>query len=266
MSRLDPTELRAVTHLAQSAKHGAEGTAIHRPELVVEAPVAIVLNGTTAAVMMTTPADLEDFARGFALTEGYISDPAEIEHLEIVDHEAGIEARLWLPETKADAFRERRRIAAGPVGCGLCGIESLEAVHRSLPKVSAALPLTESDILTALESLAAHQPLKDRTRSTHAAGFFQPGRGIRLAREDVGRHNALDKLIGALSATGEDPTSGAVVITSRVSVELVQKTAIFGAPMLIAASGPTSLAVETAKNAGITLIGFCRGGGFERFS
>jgi len=231
-----------------------------------EVPVAITFNGTTLAVMMATPGDLADFAYGFALTEGAISALGEVESFEIVEQPGGIEARFWLAEAPAEALAQRRRKMAGPVGCGLCGIDSLDQAVRDLPRVASGLTLSCAEIAAAPEALKIHQPLHDRTRAVHAAGFLKPGVGIVVAREDVGRHNALDKLIGALLRAGEDPAEGAAVLTSRVSVEMVQKAAIAGCPAIIAASAPTALARAQAEDAGITLAAFVRDGRFDLYS
>ena len=220
--------------------------------LAQEVPVAIVANGSTIAVMMATPADLADFARGFVVTEG-LAAPSEVTEVEVVDHAQGFEARLWLPATRAQAMDARRRKAVGPVGCGLCGIESLQAALRPLPPLQAEGPMiAAAEVPAALSALRQHQPLHDLTRAMHAAGFWQGGR-IVMAREDVGRHNALDKLVGALLAAGIEPSTGAIVLTSRVSVDMVQKTVTAGCPVLIAASAPTALALDVAREAGLTL-------------
>jgi FdhD protein len=232
-----------------------------------EVPLAVVCNGTTLAVMMATPADIRDFATGFALTEGVIADPAEIEAYDEAHHPQGIEARLWLRGDRAAALAARRRFMAGPVGCGLCGIDSLEQATRALPVVGRTdLRLTRDEVARAGEDLRARQPLHDRTHAAHAAGFLVPGHGIVTAREDVGRHNALDKLIGALARTGIDPSAGAFVLTSRLSVELVQKCAMAGCPVLIVVSAPTAQAVDLAAGAGITVAAFARGDGFELYA
>ena len=237
-------------------------TGMHRT-LPEETPVAIVFNGTTQAVMMATPEDLADFAHGFAWTEGVIDDLAQVEEFELVSHELGIEARFWLTEDRAEWLAARRRSMAGPVGCGLCGIDSLEQAMRDVPRVVGdGLRLSSEQVAAAPEALRRHQRLHDLTRATHAAGFVTAN-GLTLAREDVGRHNALDKLIGALLRAGADPASGAAVMTSRLSVELVQKCAMAGIPALIAVSAPTVTAVRLAERAGITLAAFARGGGFD---
>lgn len=247
------------------AYHGEGTRDVHRT-LPEETPVAVVVNGSTLAVMMCTPADIADFAHGFALTEGVLGDLSEIESFEVVEHELGLEARFWVTEARAEALAARRRAMAGPVGCGLCGIDSLAEAARDVPVVDSALVLDATEIAAATDALRAHQPLHDRTRAAHAAGFLRPAQGIVAAREDVGRHNALDKLIGALWRSGTDAAGGALVMTSRVSVELVQKAAMAGCPMLIAVSAPTLQALRLAERAGITVAAFARGGGFDVYS
>ncbi|WP_284264322.1 formate dehydrogenase accessory sulfurtransferase FdhD [Roseicyclus amphidinii] len=244
---------------------GPDGAREVTRALPEEVPVAVTCNGTTQAVMMCTPADLEDFARGFAFTEGY-ARPDQVERVEIIEADQGIEARLWIAEEAAEALGARRRAMMGPVGCGLCGIESLEEALRDLPPVTGALVLDAGEAAGAAEALRAHQPLHDLTHAVHAAGFYVPGQGIVLAREDVGRHNALDKLIGALLRAGIDPASGAIVITSRVSVEMVQKAVLAGCPALIAVSAPTAHALRLAEGAGLTVAAFARGRRIEAFT
>ncbi|SLN34076.1 formate dehydrogenase accessory sulfurtransferase FdhD [Roseisalinus antarcticus] len=230
-----------------------------------ESPVAMVYDGSTQAVMMATPADIVDFAIGFTLTEGF-APLSEIGEVEVVEHPDGIEARLWLPEHRRAALAGRRRYMAGPVGCGLCGIDSLEAAIRDLPAVPEGPEFDAAEIAGATDTLRSSQPLHDRTRSVHAAGFLQPGVGIVLAREDVGRHNALDKLVGAMARAGLEPATGAIVLTSRVSVEMVQKTAMAGCPVLVAVSAPTAHALRLAEGAGLTLAAFAGGGGFDLYA
>jgi len=230
-------------------------------ELPQEVPVALVYNGSTQAVMMATPADLEDFGRGFTRTEG-IARGAELERLEVLDHPRGVEVRIWLAEAAEARLAARRRAMAGPVGCGLCGIDSLEEALRDVPAVGPGIRLGAADIAAALAALRDAQPLHDRTGAVHAAGFFVPGQGLVAVREDVGRHNALDKLIGAVG----ECSRGAIVLTSRVSVEMVQKAAMAGAGVVIAVSAPTTLAVETADRAGITLVARARDDRFDTFT
>ena len=253
--------------------HSVAGVAVRKGReqavtraLPEEVPVALVYNGSTQAVMMATPDDLHDFAVGFSLSEGIITDLAQIERFEIVQHGQGLEAQMWLSDDRADALAARRRFMAGPVGCGLCGIDSLDQALRDVPVVSSDLTLAADDIPAAMAALRAAQPLHDQTRAVHAAGFYIAGQGIVVAREDVGRHNALDKVIGALARADVNGADGAIALTSRVSVEMVQKCAVAGAPVLIAVSAPTALAVQTAENAGITIAALARDEAFEIFT
>jgi FdhD protein len=235
--------------------------------LAEETAIAISFNGTTLAVMMASPQDVKDFAYGFALSEGVISNQSEVERFAIKTHSTGLEAQLWVTAQKAEALHARRRHMAGPVGCGLCGLDSLSEALRPLPNIICSQPvLTANDIETATDFLRQKQPLHDQTRAVHAAGFLVRGKGIVMAREDVGRHNALDKLIGALMAAGLDPAGGACVITSRASMDMVQKTAMAQCPVLVAVSAPTALAVDVAIGAGVSLIAFARTSNFEIFS
>lgn len=231
-----------------------------------ECPVALVYDGTTAAVLMASPTDLADLAIGFSLTEGIVRDAGEIEELDVIAGPDGIELRMWLRADCGRLLKERQRRLVGPTGCGLCGIESLQQAGRIIPPVAREIFLTPGQIATAVETLATAQELNRQTRATHAAGFFIPGRAGMIVREDVGRHNALDKLAGALAAANVSGRTGAVVLTSRISVEMVQKTAALGAGILIAISAPTALAIRTAESSGITLVGIARGREFEIFS
>jgi FdhD protein len=254
-----------VTRVVRSAWHrqGATGGDRIIPE---ETPVAFTYNGGTYAVMMATPQDLEDFALGFSLTEGIVAAPADILQLEVVEQAAGIELRMWLGETNAAALSERRRHLAGPTGCGLCGIESLDEAVRPVARVGAGRTFAPSDIMAAVEALAPRQELNLLTRAVHAAAFWQPDAGLVAVREDVGRHNALDKLCGMLAHESIAADTGLVLLTSRVSVEMVQKAAAIGAPVIVAVSAPTALAVRTAEAAGITLVAVARSDGFEIFT
>jgi FdhD protein len=244
---------------------GPEGGRAFARSLPEEVAVAVTCNGSTQAVMMCSPSDLADFAMGFALTEGY-ARPAQIERIELVEMAEGIEARLWIAEEAASALGARRRAMMGPVGCGLCGIDSLAQAMRTLPVLAGDFRLDWAEAAAAVEALRAHQPLHDLTHAVHAAGFVQPGRGIVCAREDVGRHNALDKLIGALVQGGIDPAQGAMVLTSRVSLELVQKAVLAGCSMVIAVSAPTAQALRVARAAGLSVAGFARDGRIEVFT
>ncbi|WPE21521.1 formate dehydrogenase accessory sulfurtransferase FdhD [Shinella zoogloeoides] len=252
--------------VSETARRSGRLTAGERivPE---ETPVAFSYAGSTHAVMMATPADLEDFAVGFSLTEGIIADPAEIETVEAVAEDKGIDLQIRLADAQNDALTARRRHMAGPVGCGLCGIESIEQAVRVTPSVSSSsLTLSEEDVVEAVRLLNGQQPLHMVTRAVHGAGFYVPGKGLVAVREDVGRHNALDKLVGAARRAGHAGAAGAVVVTSRVSVEMVQKTAVIGSPFIIAISAPTALAIRTAQEAGMTLIALVRGDEFEIFT
>jgi len=257
---------KATTQISRLARRAGGTTAANRmvPE---ETPVAFSFAGTTHAVMMASPADFEDFALGFSLTEGIIADPKEIEAIEVEDLGAGIDIQIRLKDKANTRFQARRRRLAGPVGCGLCGIESIEEAMRSVDAVGASqLTLQAEDITSAVRLLSKVQPLHAETGAVHAAGFYVPGKGIVMAREDVGRHNALDKLAGALAKAGIDGASGAVVVTSRVSVEMVQKTAAIGASIIMAVSAPTALAIRTAEAAGMTLVALVRGDDFDIFT
>jgi len=245
----------------------AMGTSASARMVPEETPVALSYAGTTHAVMMASPADLEDFALGFSLTEGIISSPDEIDTLEVEEMGPGIDIRIHLKDTANRRFEARRRRLAGPVGCGLCGIESIEEAMREVRQVGqGALTLSPGDISGAVRLLAKSQPLHAETGAVHAAGFYVPGEGIVAAREDVGRHNALDKLAGALARSGIDGTTGAVVVTSRVSVEMVQKSAAIGASFILAVSAPTALAIRTAEAAGMTLVALVRGDEHDIFT
>jgi FdhD protein len=231
-----------------------------------ETPVSLTYNKASFAVMMATPSDLEDFAVGFSLTEGIIRAPKDIQEIEIVHHPRGIEARMWLASDRLDTVDRRRRHLAGAVGCGLCGLESLDAAMREVPRVKTDARLTPAMIAEALAALMPVQTLHRETSALHAAGFWHAEHGLVTAREDIGRHNALDKLVGALARAGQDPDGGVVVLTSRVSVEMVQKAAILGAPVVVAVSAPSALALRSAEAAGITLVAIARRDGFEAFT
>lgn len=234
--------------------------------LPAEVAVAISVNGSTHAVMMATPADLRDLALGLALNEGIVEAPSQVEGLEIASGEAGLECRLWLTPERAAGYVARRRLMTGPVGCGLCGVESLELAARALPVVAPGLLVRPEAIGTAMARMSEGQALGRRTRAAHAAAFASIAGQILCVREDVGRHNALDKVAGHLAREGIDPAGGFLVLTSRVSVELIQKAAVMGCGLLAAVSVPTQLAVAQAERAGITLVAVVRGDEFEVFT
>ncbi|QPF87155.1 formate dehydrogenase accessory sulfurtransferase FdhD [Bradyrhizobium genosp. L] len=231
-----------------------------------ETALALTYNGGTYAVMMGTPEDLDDFATGFSLSEGIVRSPDEIETLDIVELDDGIELRMWLKSEQAGRISERRRHIAGPTGCGLCGIDSIAEAVRPAATVSAGRAFSPREIMTAVAAVAPLQEINHQTRAVHAAAFWTPARGIVALREDVGRHNALDKLAGALARDRVAAHEGMVLLTSRVSVEMVQKTAAIGAPLIAAVSAPTALAVRMADAAGITLAAIARSDGFEIFT
>jgi FdhD protein len=231
-----------------------------------ETPLALTYNGGTYAVMMGTPQDLEDFAIGFSLSEGIVRTMDDIHSIEAIRLDEGIELRMWLAHENAERLSERRRHIAGPTGCGLCGIESIAEALRPAAVVAQGRTFTPDEIMAAMQGVAPLQSINRQTRAVHAAAFWSPARGIVALREDVGRHNALDKLAGALARSRTATSDGVVLLTSRVSIEMVQKTAAIGAPVIVAVSAPTALAVRAAEAAGITLIAIARQDGFEMFT
>ncbi|CAN5390397.1 formate dehydrogenase accessory sulfurtransferase FdhD [soil metagenome] len=231
-----------------------------------ETALALTYNGGTYAVMMGTPQDLCDFAIGFSLSEGVVRSVNEIESFAAVELDDGIELRMWLAADKADGISARRRQIAGPTGCGLCGIDSIAEAVKPAAIVHGGRVVRPEQIMAAMASVAPLQKINTETRAVHAASFWTPARGIVALREDVGRHNALDKLAGALAREKIKAADGMVLLTSRVSVEMVQKAAAMGAPILVAVSAPTALAIRVADAAGITLVAIARGDGFEVFT
>jgi FdhD protein len=231
-----------------------------------ETPVALTYNRSTHAVMLASPADLEDFGHGFSLSEGIIQQASDILALDIVEVPDGIECRMDLAAERLDALTRRQRRLAGPSGCGLCGLDSLAAAIRPAPVVAASRSFTPAMIQDAMRAMPAAQILNAATHAVHAAAFWTPERGLVALREDVGRHNALDKLSGALLRLDIPAADGLLLLSSRVSVEMVQKAATMGAPVIVAISAPTSLAIDTANAAGITLAGIARSDGFEVFT
>jgi FdhD protein len=222
-------------------------------EWVPEAPVALEFNGLSYAVMMATPADLEDFATGFALTEGLAAKPCDITDIAVAEVEKGWIVRAALAGLGVDRLTDRVRTRVAESSCGLCGIENLEAVAKPLPPVAAHDPVAASAIFTALAALRDHQPLTAATGAAHAAAWVDPSGNIGCVREDVGRHNAMDKLIGAMARAGRALTPGFILSTARCSYEIVEKAVRGGATCLVTVSLPTSLAVTRAQKAGLSL-------------
>jgi formate dehydrogenase accessory protein FdhD len=223
-----------------------------------EVPVALVYNGISHAVMMATPADLEDFALGFSLTEGILDSPDDLLESDLVETGPGWEVRLTIPARRFATLQDRRRGLAGRSGCGLCGIESLEAAMRPPPVVADETPVRLEAIRAALAALPSHQLLNRLAGAVHAAAWANPEGEILEVCEDVGRHNALDKLIGRLARRAEGRPPGFLILTSRCSYELVTKAAMVGIPILVAISAPTGLALDTAEAAGLTIVALAR--------
>jgi FdhD protein len=259
---------RAVPPPAQRvARHAWRNgsTLIGERTLAEEVPVAFSYDGVTHAVLMATPDDLEDFALGFSYTEGIITAASEIAELAVVSVADGIVLRMWLTGDRSEAFAARRRRFVGPAGCGMCGLESLAEANRTIPMASYGLQVRRHDIAEAVAALPTRQLLNMQTRAVHAAAFWRCGQNLVL-REDVGRHNALDKLAGALLRTGRSAAEGIIVLSSRISIELVQKAGMMGAAIMAGVSAPTALAVRTAESTGLTLVGIARDDGFEVFT
>jgi FdhD protein len=227
-------------------------------QIVEETPVVLVYNGIPHVVMMATPADLEDFILGFSITEELIRIAADLTDIRVIRYGQGIEVQATVPPACEAVIASRSRRLTGRTGCGVCGTDSIEAVLRTLHPVPAGAPITPQAIAAALKAITSRQSLNSAAGTVHAAAWARGDGTIELVREDVGRHNALDKLIGVLLVRGVNPTEGFVVVTSRASFEMVQKATVFGAPFLVAISGPTGLAVRVAEQAGLTLVGFAR--------
>jgi len=223
-----------------------------------EVPVSLVYNGAPHVVMLATPTNLEEFALGFSVTEGIIKDPSELLSTRVYNRANGIEVYLQIPQQRFDCLADKGRNLTGRTGCGLCGASTLQQAIRQPNPVNGNLTLSASELFSALADIKQHQRLNQLTGSVHAAAWVVPGQGVMDLREDVGRHNALDKLIGLLLRNGKNLASGFVIITSRASYELVQKAACVGITLLAAMSAPTGLAIRLADEAGLTLVGFAR--------
>ena len=229
-----------------------------RDRVADERPVAFRYHGIPHVVMLATPADLEDLATGFTLSEGLVASPEEIRSVELREFEDSVEVNLDIAPERFRAMLQRHRNMTARTGCGLCGAETLEDAIRTPAEVAGGLVIGIAEMHAALNALAAGQPINAETGSVHAAAWVVPGRGLGLVREDVGRHNALDKLIGALIRRHEDLSRGYVVVTSRASYEIVQKAATVGIAAVVAVSAPTAFAIRSAERFGVTLVGFAR--------
>ena len=229
-----------------------------RSLLASEVPVALVYNARSYAVMMCTPADLEDFAIGFTVSE-QIASASDVRRVDVVKYARGIELQIEVAADVAERLADRTRAMVARTGCGLCGIEVIDTAMRTPEPVRSALVVTRDALWRAGDLLGARQSLNRDVNAIHAAAWASAEGDVRVVREDVGRHNALDKVIGALARGGIDTSQGFAIVTSRASYELVQKAAAANIPLLAAVSRPTALAVRLADDAGITLVGLLRG-------
>jgi len=239
---------------------------VEQDTLAEEVPVALEYNGISHAVMLATPCDLEEFAVGFSLSEGIVPSLADIYEAEVEHGTGGITVHLRIEGGAFAKLKEKRRNLTGRTGCGLCGTEDLGQVLRPLPQVAGKQALSPLAVRHALEDLKRHQPINRQTGATHAAAWCDNRGRVTAVFEDVGRHNALDKLIGFMARDKIDATNGFLAMTSRASVELVQKAASVGMPALVAISAPTALAVRTAESCGMILLAFARGEEFVAYA
>jgi FdhD protein len=233
---------------------------VREDRIAAEVPIALTYNRTAHVVMMATPADLQDFGLGFSLTEGIIDAPADLLAARVLTRDAGIELAMTIAAPCYDRLSGQRRNLTGRTGCGLCGAESLQQALRRPPSVGVSVAISDAALQRAIAAMPARQPLQGQTGAVHCAAWCDLDGGVVALREDVGRHNALDKLIGHLAGTGFDPGQGFGVVSSRASYEMVYKAAAVGVEVLAAVSAPTTLAVDFAGQAGLTLVGFARPG------
>jgi FdhD protein len=237
----------------------SRGEAHHTTDHVAEeVPVSLMYHGVPHVVMLATPRDLEDYAYGFTLSEELVADASEIRGVEVARGEESVEVRVSIAWERFPELLRRRRNLTGRTGCGLCGAETVEQAVRVARPAGDGPSVTIAGLHEAIEQLQGLQPLNAQTGSVHAAAWVLPDKGIQLVREDVGRHNALDKAIGALVRAGADFNAGYMLVTSRASFEMVQKAATVGVSFLAAISAPTSFAIRHAERSGLTLVGFAR--------
>src|SRR5215472_13496829 len=242
-----------------SVDRWSRGATTHTTDLVAEEmPVALVYHDVPHVVMLATPADLEDYAVGFTLSEGLVAHTDEIRGVEVIQGEASADVKITVAWERFTQLLQRRRNLAGRTGCGLCGAETAEDAIRECPPVPAGVTITATELHETMAQLSGRQPINSRTGSVHGAAWVVPGNGIQVVREDVGRHNALDKTIGALVRAKADFAAGYMLITSRASYEMVQKCATVGVSLLVALSAPTAFAVRLAERSGLTLVAFAR--------
>jgi FdhD protein len=255
----DAVEPPAVSQRVDIVRVSGGGRTTQTDALAEETAIALEFNGISYATMLATPADLEDFAIGFSLSEGLVANRGEIRGVDVLPGCDGIVLQVEIATEREVGMKARRRAMAGRTGCGLCGVESLDQVIRPVGRVPGDAPVSIARVARALSTMRGRQHLHELTGATHAAGFMAAEGALTLVREDVGRHNALDKLIGALARARIDTTGGTVLVSSRASYEMVQKTASAGIGVLVAVSAPTALAARLAQEAGMVLIGFMRG-------
>lgn len=255
-----PNNTSAPTSAEVTVQRWKNGQLTRTTDFVTEEmPVALVYHGVPHVVMLASPADLEDYAVGFTVSEGLVESPGEIQSVEVERAAESIEVRIGIAGERFSELLRRRRNLTGRSGCGLCGAETVEEAIRPPVQVGGKGPtVTAADLHAALIQLESMQPVNARTGSIHAAAWVVPGKGIQFVREDVGRHNALDKVIGALVRSGTEVAAGYAVITSRASFEMVQKAAAAGITFMVAVSAPTALAIRMAEQTGLTLVGFAR--------
>lgn len=255
----EPDAIEFASHNSRAVERWRDGLLGHAIDQVAEeVPVAMVYNGISHAVMLATPAGLEQFGLGFSLSEGILHNHSELYDLEVVQHKDGIELQMTIALERFAELKQRRRNLTGRTGCGLCGTESLQQVQRHLNPVQSGQHFSPDAMHAALNSLPQMQSLQTLTGAVHAAAWAMADGSIAYIEEDVGRHNALDKLIGTLAKEKQPLHHGFAIITSRASYEMVQKAATVGIPLLVAVSAPTGLAIEMAEKIGLTLVGFAR--------